>query len=181
MSASRNPESIQAGGEFHSRVTPSEPLTKGGHKPGVLVGNDRVPEFHAETYPAGTAPQEGTYQPHPSETETPAQAYGTTPNVADTLTGATSADMYTGMGKPIQGQYHREIVKPHGGHRKKERNGVMGRGGEEGVDSVRMKGADLPEGVYKGMRGKHTDEWPGAEERVPDKAYDDSQPSKKVV
>ncbi|KAI0521692.1 hypothetical protein F5B22DRAFT_547421 [Xylaria bambusicola] len=167
MSASRNPESLQAGGEFHSRVPPSEPLTKGGHAPGVLVGNDRVPEFHAETYPAGTAPPEHTYQPRPSESEISAQAYGNAPSAADTLTGATSADVYRGMGKPIQGQERREIEKPHGGHRKKERSGVAGRGGEEGVDFVRVKGADLPEGVYKGMRGKASSEYPAAEERVP--------------
>ncbi|KAI1363155.1 hypothetical protein F5Y08DRAFT_253026 [Xylaria arbuscula] len=164
MSASRNPESVQ--GEFHSRVPPSEPLTKGGHKPGVLVGNDRVPEFHAETYPAGTAPREDTYQPRP-EGEYPAQAYGNAPSAADTLTGATSADVYTGLGKPIQGQERREIEKPSGGHRKKERSGVAGVGGSEGIDSVRQKGADLPEGVYKGMRGKGTDEYPAAEDRVP--------------
>lgn len=167
MSASRNPDSLQ--GEFRSRVPPSEPLTKGGHKPGVLVGNDRVPEFHAETCPAGTAPRENTYQPRP-EGEVPAQAYNDN-NIASAadvaLQGATSADLYTGMGKPIQGQEKREIEKPSGGHRKKERTGVAGRGGSDGVDIVREKGADLPEGVEKGMRGKASDEYPRAEDRVP--------------
>jgi len=28
----------------------------------------------------------------------------------------------------------------------------------------------LPEGVEKGRKGKHTAEWPGAEERVPETA-----------
>ncbi|KAH8163050.1 hypothetical protein CIB48_g5175 [Xylaria polymorpha] len=151
MSATRNPDSLQ--GEFHSRVPRSEPLEKGGHKPGVLVGNDRIPEFHAETLPAGTAPREDTYQPRP-EGEYPAQAYGTAPSAADTMSGATSRDLYRGMGKPIQGQERREIEKPHGGHRKKERTGVAGVGGVEGVDFARVRGADLPKGVHKGMRGK---------------------------
>ncbi|RWA04278.1 hypothetical protein EKO27_g10831 [Xylaria grammica] len=164
MSANRNPESLQ--GEFHSRVPPSEPLEKGGHKPGVMVGNDRVPEFHAETYPPGTAPREDTYQPRP-EGEFSAQAYGTAPSAADTIGGATSQDVYQGMGKPLQGQEAREINKRHGGHNKKSGTGFAGVGGSQGVDSAREKGADLPEGVYRGMRGKGTDEYPGAGDRVP--------------
>ncbi|KAI0450010.1 hypothetical protein F5B21DRAFT_492498 [Xylaria acuta] len=164
MSATRNPDSLQ--GEFHSRVPPSEPMETGGHKPGVLVGNERAPEFHAQTYPPGTAPQEDTYQPRP-EGEYAAQAYGTAPSAADTIQGATSQDVYRGMGKPIQGQEHREIEKLHGGHRKKERSGVAGVGGVEGVDFVRVRGADLPEGIHKGMRGKASEDYPAAEDRVP--------------
>ncbi|KAI1279018.1 hypothetical protein F5Y07DRAFT_60566 [Xylaria sp. FL0933] len=165
MCASRNPDSVQ--GEFHPRVPPSEPMEKGGHKPGVLVGNDRVPEFHAETYPPGTAPREHTYQPNP-EGEFPAQAYGNTPSAADTLQGATSQDVYTGMGKPLQGQTSREINKSHGGHRKREEGtGWVAHGGSQGVDVVREKGADLPEGVEKGTRGKASADYPAAEDRVP--------------
>ncbi|KAI0424733.1 hypothetical protein F5Y09DRAFT_353146 [Xylaria sp. FL1042] len=164
MSANRNPDSLQ--GEFHNRVPPSEPMQKGGHKPGVLVGNDRAPEFRAETYPPGTAPRENIYQPRP-EDEFPAQAYDNPPSAADTLLGATSQDLYKGMGKPLQGQENREIYKKHGKHRKKERNGIAGVGGSEGVDIVREKGADLPEGVHKGMRGKASDEYPAAEDRLP--------------
>ncbi|KAI1298101.1 hypothetical protein F5Y03DRAFT_386791 [Xylaria venustula] len=164
MSATRNPDSLQ--GEFHSRVPPSEPLEKGGHKPGVLVGNDRVPEFHAKTYPPGTAPRENTYQPRP-EGEFSAQAYDNAPSAADTIHGATSRDLYAGMGKPFQGQENREIKKLHGKHRKKERSGIAGVGGSDGVDIVRVKGADLPEGVEKGTRGKASDAYPAAEDRVP--------------
>ncbi|RYC55728.1 hypothetical protein CHU98_g10481 [Xylaria longipes] len=164
MSANRNPDSLQ--GEFHSRVPRSEPMEKGGHKPGVLVGNDRVPEFHAETYPAGTAPREDTYHPRP-EGEFAARAYGTAPSAANTIQGATSQDVYRGMGKPVQGQERREIEKPHGGHRKKEHAGIAGVGGVEGVDFARVKGADLPEGVHKGMRGKASEDYPAAGDRLP--------------
>ncbi|KAI1827589.1 hypothetical protein F4861DRAFT_326427 [Xylaria intraflava] len=164
MSATRNPNSLQ--GEFHSRVPPSEPMEKKGHKPGVMVGNDRAPEFHAETYAPGTAPRENTFQPRPGG-EFPAQAYGTAPTAADTIQGATSQDLYKGMGKPIQGQEAREIKKRHGTHNKKEGTGFAGVGGVEGVDIVREKGADLPEGVHKGMRGKASDEYEAAEDRVP--------------
>ncbi|KAI1419756.1 hypothetical protein F5Y12DRAFT_776302 [Xylaria sp. FL1777] len=164
MSASRNPDSLQ--GEFRSRVPPSKPLEKGGHKPGVLVGNDRAPEFHAETYPPGTAPRENTFQPRP-EGEFSAQALGTAPSAEETIQGATSKDVYRGMGKPLQGQEAREIKKPHGRHNKKEGTGIAGRGGSEGVGIVREKGADLPEGVHKGMRGKAAHDYPAAEDRVP--------------
>ncbi|KAI3317386.1 hypothetical protein HD806DRAFT_527159 [Xylariaceae sp. AK1471] len=166
MSALRNIESMMHQGEFRSRVPPSEPLTTKGHKPGVKVGKDRIPEFHAQTYPPGTAPKENTFQPRP-EGEIPAQAYGMYPDVSDTLGGVTSRDVDRGDGKPIQRQEPREIRKLHQGHHKKDRSGVAGRGASAGVDIVREKGADLPEGVYKGMRGKASDEYPAAEDRLP--------------
>lgn len=62
------------------------------------------------------------------------------------MTGATSQDLYSGMGKPIQGQEAREIKKPHGAHNKKPRTGVAGRGGVEGVEFMPAKGPDLPKG-----------------------------------
>ncbi|KAI1437869.1 hypothetical protein GGR50DRAFT_611343 [Xylaria sp. CBS 124048] len=164
MSATRNPDSLEGNREFHSRIPPSEPMEKGGHKPGVLVGNDRIPEFHAETYAPGTAPPENTFKPQP-EGQVPAQD---APSAEDTLQGATSQDVYTGMGKPLQGQEAREINKKHGRHRKKEGTGFAGVGGSQGVDVVREKGADLPEGVHKGMRGKASDEYPAAADRVPE-------------
>lgn len=43
---------------FHASAPRDEPLTKSGHQPGKLVGNDAIPEFHAQTLPAGTAPPE---------------------------------------------------------------------------------------------------------------------------
>ncbi|TGJ79254.1 hypothetical protein E0Z10_g9519 [Xylaria hypoxylon] len=165
MSANRNPDSLQ--GEFHSRVPPSEPLQKGGHKPGVLVGNDKIPEFHTETYPQGTAPQENTFQSQPVGEFSAEDA---APGAADTLGGATSQDVYQGMGKPLQGQEAREINKRHGGHNKKSGTGFAGVGGSQGVDSVREKGADLPEGVHRGMKGKGNDDYPAAEDRLPTSA-----------
>ena len=79
-----------------------------------MVGNDAVPEFHAQTLPAGTAPKESTFQPNPIS-EVPGQANNddvlrahgkesTKVNASDTLGGATSADVHTGYGHPGQGQ-----------------------------------------------------------------------------
>ena len=79
-----------------------------------MVGNDAVPEFHAQTLSAGTAPKESTFQPNPTS-EIPGQANNddvlrghgkesTKVNASDTLGGATSADVHTGYGHPGQGQ-----------------------------------------------------------------------------
>ncbi|KAI0909239.1 hypothetical protein F4823DRAFT_444664 [Ustulina deusta] len=161
MSANRNPDSLQ--GEFHSRVPPSKPLEKGGHKPGILVGKDKVPEFHAETYPPGTAPRENTFQPRPAG-EFSAQAYGSAPSAGETMSGATSQDVYRGLGKPLQGQEAREINKPHGRHNKKPGTGYAGVGGVEGVDFARAKDAVR---AHKGRRESRTHEYPAAEDREP--------------
>ncbi|KAI1260370.1 hypothetical protein F5Y18DRAFT_256332 [Xylariaceae sp. FL1019] len=166
MSVNRNPDSVAGQGEFHDRVPPSEPLTRKGHAPGVLTGNDRVPEFHAETHPPGTAPPEHTFQPRP-EGENLGQSSETATSAADTLGGASSADVYQGYGKPMQGQTNRELHGEHLGKRKKERSGLEGTGASAGVDTVRAKGADLPEGVHRGVRGN---DYPGAEEKVPTSA-----------
>ncbi|KAK8103104.1 hypothetical protein PG984_016250 [Apiospora sp. TS-2023a] len=166
MSANRNTESVAAKHEEFS----SRPMTTKGHKPGVLVGNDAKPEFHAEQLPAGTAPREATYQPRPAEGENNA-AVQSTPDAASTLTGATSADVHQGYGKPMQGQENVEL-RHDGGHTSKHvGSGLAGVGAADaGYDSVRAQGADLPEGVTKGMRGKGTDAYPSAEERLPESA-----------
>lgn len=172
MSASRNTESMVNQGEFRSRVPRSEPLEKGGHKPGVKVGNEALPEFHAEQYPAGTAPAERTFQPRPTG-EFAAQAYDddqTQTNRTETLPGATSADVNTGHGKPLQGQENREL---HGKRaNKRERAGLEGVGASVGIDIGRQKGGHLPDGVETGSdaRGKASAKYPSAAERVPESA-----------
>ena len=160
-------------GEFRSRVQPAEPMQTGGHKPGVKTGNETLPEFHAETYPPGTAPEERTFQPQP-ENEVPAQALNASldsssqTRTTDTLPGATSADLHTGHGKPIQGQENREM---HGKREnKREGAGLEGIGASVGVDMARQKGADLPDGVEPGTRGKASADYPSASERLPESA-----------
>ena len=88
------------------------------HQPGVKVGNDAAPEFHAQTLPPGSAPADRTFQPNPIS-ETPGQAdndnvlrshgkEGTYTSAESTLGGSTSGDVHTGLGKPIQGQTSHE-------------------------------------------------------------------------
>jgi len=116
---------------FHAKVPRSEPLTTRGHAPGVLVGNDAVPTFHAETLPAGSAPADRTFKPNPVS-ETPGQAdndamlasegkESTYTSAESTLGGATSADVHTGLGKPLSGQVAND-------NKEKSQKGLVGVG-----------------------------------------------------
>lgn len=167
--ASRNPESLVNQGEFTARKPRSEPMTTKGHAPGVQVGNDAVPEFHAETHPPGTAPKGNTFQPDPQDDVSLQAQSGTRTEVEDTLGGATSADVHAGLGKPTQGQTGQELHgDKHVGNRKnRERAGLEGTGASAGVDMAAAKGADRPEGVTK---GPGRSEFAGATEKVPESA-----------
>ncbi|KAL2024248.1 hypothetical protein VTK56DRAFT_9404 [Thermocarpiscus australiensis] len=182
---SANPDSVGNQGQFHSSVPPSQPIMTSGHQLGQQVGNEAVPEFRAKTYPPGTAPKEHTYQPNPVS-EVPGQALN--PDVdpssrteALDMPGATSKDVYNAstFARPMEGQTGREVHgqlpgkkgedRAHAGKRKKERSGLEGVGAtlttsDETVEGrVRALGADLPEGVERGIKGKG----PGAEETIP--------------
>jgi hypothetical protein len=131
--ATKNPDSLTpAQGEFSARVPPSEPLTTKGHQVGKKVSPaDHAPEFSAQVLPAGTAPKDKTFTPHP-ENEVPGQADN--PDVvgrADPLDfpGATSGDVHTGLGHPGSGQTSTEL---HGSG-KKERVGLAGAGAQGGT------------------------------------------------
>ncbi|KAM0326132.1 hypothetical protein ACHAQA_006725 [Verticillium albo-atrum] len=146
MSVNSNPASVAGPnqGEFHPKVPASEPLTTKGHAPGTLVGNDAKPEFHAEAHPAGTAPSKDTFQPDPSTDAVP----GETPKASETLGGATSADVHTGLGHPGAGMTSQE---QHGGKRKSDGNGLEGVGANA-VDPIRQQRADVA--VQPDSRGK---------------------------
>jgi len=136
MSAAKNPDSVTNQGEFHSRVAPSEPLEKGGHKPGVLASpNDHAPEFSAQTLPAGTAPASSTYTPNPDLNN-----QGMYQSASSTLTGADSASVHTGLGHPGSGMTSQEL---HDGSRGKgQGRGLVGTGAR-----VRNKGEVVMGGI----------------------------------
>ncbi|MCJ1425241.1 hypothetical protein MMC29_003129 [Sticta canariensis] len=154
MSTNRNPDSVtNAQGEFHPRREPDEPLTTHGHKPGVLVGNDAVPTFNAQTLPPGTAPADRTFEPEP-RTEVPSQASVSADadddapltSASDTLGGVTSADVHTGLGKPLQGQTSTELR--HEGQHHRKNPGGYGAGlvgtGASGASSGNQPADELP-------------------------------------
>ncbi|KAF5024177.1 hypothetical protein F66182_3749 [Fusarium sp. NRRL 66182] len=166
---SMNPESATPQkGEFRSKVAPAEPLMTSGHKPGTLVGNDAVPEFHAEQHPAGTAPPENTFKPNNAD-QVPAQAphaEGGVPASA-TLGGATSADVHTGLGHPGSGQTSQEL---HGRGKQKGTSGLEGVGANPS-DPIHDKGADREHPTnYRGKGGENAVDYPGAGDREPVKA-----------
>ncbi|KAK8070516.1 hypothetical protein PG997_010719 [Apiospora hydei] len=164
MSATRNTESMAAKHEeFSSRAT----------SPASWSATTRTPSSTPRRCPPAARPREATHQPRPAEGENLYQSNegGGAAKAAATLTGATSQDVYQGYGKPMQGQENVEL-RHDGQHTSKHvGSGLAGVGAADaGYDSVRAKGADLPEGVTKGSRGKATDAYPTAEERLPESA-----------
>lgn len=136
-----------------------------------------MPEFRAETHLPGTAPAKHTHQPNPIH-EIPGQALNPDASRPEAggrtgaldMPGATSGDVHSAstFARPMEGQTQREQHGAHGvGKRKKERSGLEGVGAstsDETVEGkVRAVGADLPEGVERGVRGTG----PGAEDRIP--------------
>jgi len=114
-------------------------LTTAKHQPGRLTSSkDAAPEFAAQTLPPGTAPRESTFQPQPTEdvqqstslaTDSSTLEGDSTAAAADaTLTGATSADVNAGLGKPIQGQSATERQHDGAHERVKQRHGLEGVG-----------------------------------------------------
>ncbi|KAI9660678.1 MAG: hypothetical protein M1821_010030 [Bathelium mastoideum] len=192
MSASRNADSVANQGEFSSRVERDEPMTTHGHKPGVLASErDRAPEFSAQTLPAGSAPADRTFAPNPTS-EVPNLAQSTTTaadtsagteedtlrsKASDTLGGASSADVHTGLGHPGQGQSSAEVRHEGKSHRAHQGSGLEGVG-TSGGPATGGRGVDarLPE--FAGQRGLDKDEVEGgtrgtigglaAQERVPE-------------
>ncbi|KAI7406399.1 hypothetical protein KC332_g8196 [Hortaea werneckii] len=142
--ANTNPEALShqmptgGSGEFHARQGQDAPQTTHGHKPGVNVGNEAVPEAHIQTLPPGSAPASATYQPNPTDTAPPTQQYRAPGYVAADapqasamdMPGATSGSVNTGLGKPMQGQTNTEIRHDGQHHRK-----AAGGGGFDGLKS----------------------------------------------
>ncbi|KAI9721609.1 MAG: hypothetical protein M1828_005099 [Chrysothrix sp. TS-e1954] len=141
MSATRNTDATNATanqeGQVGSHVPRSEQQTTHGHKPGVLTGNDAVPEHHVQAMPAGTAPSDRTFQPQ-NVTDVPGQAGdnhaaeqnepGTTTAASATLGGSSSADVHTGLGHPGQGMSSAEARHDGGSHRGAKAGGLQGVG-----------------------------------------------------
>ncbi|KAF9887373.1 hypothetical protein FE257_010228 [Aspergillus nanangensis] len=132
-----NPENNPHEG-FHPSAHRSKPTMSGGHQPGRRVAPaDFVPQSHVEKYPPGTAPASNSFAPNPynesgSQANNPNVERGhgkesTKTSAADTLTGATSKDVHTGLGHPGSGQTSTELR--HDGQHGRKNPGV----GLEGV------------------------------------------------
>ncbi|KAK0737358.1 hypothetical protein B0T21DRAFT_383347 [Apiosordaria backusii] len=147
---SANPDSVANQGEFHSRVPPSRPIDHHGHQIGQPIGKEAVHEFHAKTYPPGSAPPESTFYPNPIH-EIPGQAMN--PDMDPSLRtgaldipGADSREIYNESGagsRPIGPRETVHELRHLGGGRKpkKDRSGVAARGGTDitGDGSIEVK------------------------------------------
>ncbi|KAJ5725020.1 uncharacterized protein N7483_006377 [Penicillium malachiteum] len=129
-------------GSFKPSVPREGPITDKGHKPGVKVNEaDQRPEYHLQTFPPGTAPQETS--------------------AADTLMGATSQDVHTGFGKPLQGQTGTELAHDGEHGRQKQSAGLEGIGTsmqDRGVERQfpNQRGIEREE-AQNGTRGNKAD------------------------
>ncbi|GAB7359869.1 hypothetical protein MBLNU230_g7397t1 [Neophaeotheca triangularis] len=161
-------------GEFHSKREGDGPQTTHGHKPGVNVGNDAVPEFNAKTLPPGSAPASNTFRPNNSSEVPPIASHA---DASSTLGGATSGDVNTGMGKPMQGQTSQEL---HDNSSDKQ-GGVEGRGGQAQAANL----VDPHDPAFASQRALNKDDAkvgrsdiPAAEERIPEGAQTVAQENK---
>ncbi|KAK4231007.1 hypothetical protein QBC38DRAFT_277300 [Podospora fimiseda] len=107
---SANDKALAGQGEFHDSIKPSKPMMTHGHQIGQKVGNDAFPEFHAKTYPPGSAPKESTFYPNPIS-EIPGQANNDMMDPSSRtspldMPGATSKSVYNEapIGRPVEGQ-----------------------------------------------------------------------------
>ena len=110
------------------------------HQPGRKVtAADNAPEFSAQTLPAGTAPADRTFSPNPvsevagqalnpDASDNSEDAAATSTSAADTLGGATSADVHTGYGHPGQGMTSNELRHDGKHTASKDGSGLVGTG-----------------------------------------------------
>lgn len=124
-----------------------------------------------ETYPAGTAPASNSYIPNANDVGSQAdnpnvlRSHGkesTYTSPADTLQGATSGDVNTGFGKPLQGQTGVELAHDGQHGRKKQSSGLEGVGAsreDKGVERAfpSQRGLEKEEGAFAGSRGNKAD------------------------
>ncbi|KAF2995242.1 hypothetical protein E8E13_002995 [Curvularia kusanoi] len=159
---SYNPDAVANQGEFQGHVKPSEPLTTKGHQIGRKVSEaDHAPEFHAQTLPAGSAPESKTHIPDPDLNN-----QKTYTSASSTLVGADSASVHTGLGHPGQGQTSRELhdnSKPREGLVGLKEDYVQGNVADLKDDPKHAKQRNLKEPAA-GTRGGQ----PSAEERIPE-------------
>ena len=132
-----------------------------------MSGKDRAPEFSAQTFPAGTAPPENTFKPNPIS-ETPGQAdnedtlgsddkESTYTRALDTLGGATSGDVHTGLGHPGSGQTSTELRNEGQHTSKRDRTGLDGMA--SGGSGLRGRWQPRVESSRDREDGKWTDHW----------------------
>ncbi|KAJ5161015.1 hypothetical protein N7492_006407 [Penicillium capsulatum] len=175
MSTLNNVDSVANAnqGSFKPAIAPEGPQTDKGHKPGVKVNEaDQRPTHHLETFPPGTAPASNSYSPNTtsqvgSQANNPdvLRSHGkesTQTPASSTLMGATSKDVNTGLGKPLQGQTGIELAHDGAHGRKKQPSGLEGVGASRenrGIERqfADQRGLEREEAHGSGTRGNKAD------------------------
>jgi len=154
------------------------------HQVGQKVSEaDNAPEFSAKTLPAGSAPAESTFQPNP-QGEVPGQALnddvdrshgkeGVRTDPLDTLPGATSKDVHTGLGHPGQGQTSTELRKDGGHTSSKKTSGPEGAGATGGSG---LHGSGDMDAEHKRLQSDKTSSGPTTGHNVSLDGAEDKQP-----
>ncbi|KAJ5256581.1 hypothetical protein N7478_012685 [Penicillium angulare] len=176
MSTLNNVDSVtnDKQGSFKPSIAPEGPITDKGHKPGVKVNEaDKRPEHHLQAFPPGTAPASNSYTPNVndigSQTNNPNTFSGQGTSVSNTLTGATSQDVYAGFGKPLQGQSGVELAHDGAHGRKKQSAGLEGLGG-----SIQNRGVERTFPNQRGIEKEETAS--GTRGNKADRAAEDMEP-----
>ncbi|KAF3011405.1 hypothetical protein E8E15_003041 [Penicillium rubens] len=168
-------------GAFKPSAPGTGPITNKGHQIGRKVNEaDQRPEYHAQTFPRGSAPASNSYTPN-NGSEVPPNPYVSArqgngaiyTSAADTLVGDTSGDVNRGLGKPIQGQTNTEHRHDGQHSRKGQKSGLEGVGAsrqDTGIERrfADQRGLEREEAAASGTRGDRVDR--GAEEQQPESA-----------
>ncbi|KAJ5126496.1 hypothetical protein N7448_007275 [Penicillium atrosanguineum] len=162
MSTLNNVESVtHQQGSFKPSIAREGPITDKGHKPGVKVNEaDQRPEYHMESFPPGTAPASNSYTSNTNEVGSQAdnpnvlRAHGkesTYTSPADTLTGATSQDVHTGLGATHEHRgLERQFVNQRGLEREEGANaGTRGNKADRAAEDMEPEGAETLDSEWK--------------------------------
>ena len=126
-----------------------------------------MPEFHAQTLPAGSAPKDRTFVPDAVENVVGDEVF---PVGTEGMPGVTSADVYRGLGCPSTGgKLHRGGAHQlQAGGSRPERHGLAKHDAAQAQgESQGLGGADLREGVHVDEQGRHGDRGQRAAEDLP--------------
>ena len=141
-----------------------------------------MPEFEAQTLPAGSAPADKSFKPNNISEIPPvanisnhADPESEQASATDTITGASSADVHTGLGHPGAGQTSSELRHDGENTRKSPGKGLQG----VGAATQEFKTVDACDPDMKHHRGFDNDEaevgrgtvgGPAAQETIPESA-----------
>ncbi|KAK4170534.1 hypothetical protein QBC43DRAFT_197465 [Cladorrhinum sp. PSN259] len=151
---SANAEALAGQGEFHASIPRSKPMMEHGHQLGQKIGKDAIPEFHAQTFPPGTAPKESTFYPNPTS-EIPGQANNDMMDPSSKtspldMPGATSKSVYNDspIGRPVEGQGDMDRRRPEKGplegvNRNPAKMDFLGDSKERGLRTDSSEGTDF--------------------------------------